>query len=84
MGRSAAILAILLPILIPVIANLRGDDGETIELDGEPSLGEGYECKPETLRRFRRLKQAQEFVRTHETWKHPHYWAAWVLWGLPD
>jgi CHAT domain-containing protein len=30
------------------------------------------------------LKQAQEFVRSHEKWKHPFYWAAWVLWGLPD
>jgi len=33
------------------------------------------------------LKQAQEFVRTHPDhpeWKHPTYWAAWVLWGLPD
>jgi tetratricopeptide (TPR) repeat protein len=30
------------------------------------------------------LKQAQEFVRSHEKWKHPYYWAAWVLWGLPS
>ena len=30
------------------------------------------------------LKQAQEFVRSQEKWKHPYYWAAWVLWGLPD
>jgi len=30
------------------------------------------------------LKRAQEFVRSHERWKHPRYWAAWVLWGLPD
>jgi CHAT domain-containing protein len=30
------------------------------------------------------LKQAQEFVGSHEKWKHPYYWAAWVLWGLPD
>jgi CHAT domain-containing protein len=30
------------------------------------------------------LKQAQEFVKGHEKWKHPYYWAAWVLWGLPD
>jgi hypothetical protein len=30
------------------------------------------------------LKKAQEFVRGHEKWKHPHFWAAWVLWGLPD
>jgi CHAT domain-containing protein len=33
------------------------------------------------------LKEAQVFVRTHPDhpkWKHPYYWAAWVLWGLPD
>ena len=30
------------------------------------------------------LKKAQEYVSGHERWKHPHYWAAWVLWGLPD
>ena len=29
------------------------------------------------------LKKAQEFVKSHEKWKHPYYWAAWVLWGLP-
>jgi len=29
------------------------------------------------------LKQAQEFVKSQEKWKHPYYWAAWVLWGLP-
>lgn len=30
------------------------------------------------------LRQAQAFVRSHDKWKHPHYWAAWVLWGLPE
>jgi tetratricopeptide (TPR) repeat protein len=30
------------------------------------------------------LKKAQEFVQSQEKWKHPYYWAAWVLWGLPD
>ena len=36
------------------------------------------------------LKKAQEYVRDHKDedgkrhWKHPYYWAAWVLWGLPD
>ena len=30
------------------------------------------------------LRQAQAFVRAQEKWKHPYYWAAWVLWGLPD
>lgn len=30
------------------------------------------------------LKQAQAYVRSHPKWSHPYYWAAWVLWGLPD
>ncbi len=30
------------------------------------------------------LRSAQDFVRSQEKWKHPRYWAAWVLWGLPD
>ena len=29
------------------------------------------------------LRKAQEFVRSQEKWKHPYFWAAWVLWGLP-
>lgn len=30
------------------------------------------------------LRQAQAWVRSHKKWEHPYYWAAWVLWGLPD
>jgi CHAT domain-containing protein/tetratricopeptide (TPR) repeat protein len=30
------------------------------------------------------LRDAQTFVRSQEKWKHPAYWAAWVLWGLPQ
>ena len=30
------------------------------------------------------LKRAQEFVKSQERWKHPYYWAAWVLWGVPE
>ncbi len=30
------------------------------------------------------LKDAQAFVAAQPKWKHPRYWAAWVLWGLPD
>lgn len=30
------------------------------------------------------LKQAQSFIQSQPKWKHPHYWAAWVLWGLPE
>jgi CHAT domain-containing protein len=29
------------------------------------------------------LKEAQAFVRSHEKWANPYYWAAWTLWGLP-
>ena len=30
------------------------------------------------------LKAAQDYVKSQEKWKHPYFWAAWVLWGLPD
>ena len=30
------------------------------------------------------LKAAQAHVRAQEKWAHPYYWAAWVLWGLPE
>jgi len=30
------------------------------------------------------LRKAQEHVRSREKWKHPYFWAAWQLWGLPD
>ncbi len=30
------------------------------------------------------LKQAQAHVRSHPKWAHPKFWAAWVLWGLPE
>lgn len=30
------------------------------------------------------LRRAQELVRSKEKWAHPYYWAAWVLWGLPE
>jgi tetratricopeptide (TPR) repeat protein len=30
------------------------------------------------------LRWAQDYVRHQPQWSHPRYWAAWVLWGLPD
>ncbi|MDJ0523171.1 MAG: CHAT domain-containing tetratricopeptide repeat protein [Planctomycetota bacterium] len=30
------------------------------------------------------LRAAQAHVRSQDQWKHPYFWAAWVLWGLPD
>jgi len=29
------------------------------------------------------LRTAQEAVRKHQRWRHPAYWAAWVIWGPP-
>ena len=49
---------------------------------GDPELVEGP--APRGLGAAAALKKAQEFVRGHEKWKHPHYWAAWVLWGLAE
>ncbi len=30
------------------------------------------------------LRVAQAHVRKEAKWAHPYYWAAWVLWGLPE
>lgn len=30
------------------------------------------------------LRGAQDHVKAKKKWQHPYYWAAWVLWGLPD
>ena len=30
------------------------------------------------------LRGAQEHVRAEKRWRHPYYWAAWVLWGPGD
>ena len=49
---------------------------------GDPEPVEGSERKG--LGAAAALKQAQEFVRSHERWAHPYYWAAWQLWGVPD
>ena len=40
--------------------------------DGSPGLGAAAA-----------LKAAQAHVKAQEEWTHPHYWAGWVLWGLP-
>jgi len=43
----------------------------------QPAKGEG-------LPPGEALAQAQDHVRAQKKWEHPYYWAAWVLWGLPD
>ena len=48
----------------------------------DPVRSEGSERKG--LGAAAALKKAQAFVRSHERWAHPYYWAAWVLWGLHD
>ncbi|MFI5402905.1 MAG: CHAT domain-containing protein [Planctomycetota bacterium] len=40
--------------------------------------------KPGTMGAAAALRAAQEHVRSQPKWKHPYYWAAWQLWGLPD
>ncbi len=41
--------------------------------DGSPGLGPPLA-----------LRKAQEFVRSHERWKRPEFWAAWQIWGRGD
>ena len=40
--------------------------------------------KGEGLSAAEALRKAQAHVRSNEKWKHPTYWAAFVLWGFPD
>jgi CHAT domain-containing protein/tetratricopeptide (TPR) repeat protein len=40
--------------------------------------------KPGKLSTAAALKKAQAYVASHEKWRHPYYWAAWQLWGLPE
>jgi tetratricopeptide (TPR) repeat protein len=40
--------------------------------------------KPGGISTAAALKKAQEHVASQEKWRHPRYWAAWQLWGLPD
>ena len=40
--------------------------------------------KPGKISTASALKQAQAHVSAQPKWKHPRYWAAWQLWGLPD
>jgi len=32
----------------------------------------------------RALREAQAETAAKERWRHPRYWAGWVVWGLPD
>ncbi len=41
--------------------------------DGKPGLGAAAA-----------LRAAQAHIRAQPKWSHPYYWAAWVLWGLPE
>jgi CHAT domain-containing protein len=40
--------------------------------------------KPGKMATATALKEAQAYVASHEKWKHPYFWAAWQLWGLPN
>jgi CHAT domain-containing protein len=40
--------------------------------------------KPGKMASATALKKAQEYVASHEKWKHMYYCAAWQLWGLGD
>ncbi len=55
------------------------DDAATREL-----MGKFYELWRKGLAPTAALRGAQEHVRSREQWRDPQFWAAWVLWGLPD
>ena len=43
----------------------------------------GSSPAPTAITASEALRAAQEHVRAQPRWRHPYYWAAWVLWGLP-
>jgi CHAT domain-containing protein len=43
-----------------------------------PKSGKGGRSAAEAL------EAAQKHVRSQKKWEHPYFWAAWVLWGLPE
>jgi CHAT domain-containing protein len=47
-------------------------------------MGRFYEAWRKGVPTARALREAQEFVRGQEKWRHPRFWAAWSLWGLGD
>ena len=53
------------------------------ELWNPPRDADGKPARP-PLPAQEALRQAQAHVRAQPAWEHPYYWAAWVLWGLPE
>jgi CHAT domain-containing protein/tetratricopeptide (TPR) repeat protein len=51
---------------------------------GAPGGSKGPNQGQPKLSAAEALRQAQEHVRAQAKWRHPYYWAAWVLWGLPS
>ena len=58
---------------------------------GDPERPKGVEgSRPKGLGAAEALQKAQQYVRDFrdengkQKWKHPYYWGAWVLWGLPN
>lgn len=47
-------------------------------------MGKFYEKWKQGLGAAQALREAQGYVQSHEEWRHPAYWAAWTLWGLPQ
>ena len=52
--------------------------------DGASVRGARVGREAKGMRASEALKKAQEYVKKQPGWEHPYYWAAWVLWGLPD
>jgi CHAT domain-containing protein len=62
-----------------IVSLWKVDDQATAAL-----MAKFYEGFKKGVPAARALRDAQAYVRAQEKWKHPFYWAAWALWGLPD
>jgi CHAT domain-containing protein/tetratricopeptide (TPR) repeat protein len=47
-------------------------------------VGEFYRRWKAEVPVARALREAQDAVKKDPRWEHPWFWAAWVLWGLPE
>ena len=61
-----------------VVSLWNGDDGAT-----EALMEKFHGLRKAGRSAASALAEAQASVRAIERWRHPYYWAGWVLWGLP-
>ncbi len=62
-----------------LVSSWKVDDAATLAL-----MTRFYAAWNAGLPAVRALREAQQVVAAQEAWRHPKFWAAWSLWGLPE